>query len=101
MKASEIEKIIRACSGIKIKSLKIGEFQVEFYEESAWQPTVIRDNKKDSVNFTGDTDTTLKKLHSESILEEEIVLKDDQLAQLNLEDPLAFDEYMQRGGIDG
>jgi len=102
MKPSDLIKLIDACRDVNVKSIKVDGLEIEFYETSSWQPRIIEDKNKDRVKNIVDTDEqSLKKLHDESILEEEIDLKEDQLAHLNLTDPYHYDQYMQRGGIDG
>lgn len=85
----ELVKIIKACRLAGVKELKVGELELRFGTGEAAEPQVLARE-----NVRPPTDKELKAI--EARLEEKDILDraDEELAHMQVEDPLQFEELL-------
>lgn len=95
LSGSEICKIINACAKKGVSKLQLGPLLVEFGQQNqtsapspvklAFPENVIQEQEKESKN---------------ALEAEEINLREQQIAELQLTDPLKFEEMLESGQLE-
>lgn len=114
LSVSEVCSIIEVCGKAKVTSLKLGDLQVEFgsqapsppplmHESSPWAPFIPQARALASASpSTPATEIadTLAKEAERALAQDELNVRKDQLAQIGIENPVAYEEMINNGELD-
>lgn len=111
---SDVCSIIEVCGKAKVTLLKFGDLQVEFgpqapsppplmHEVSPWTPYIPQAralaSASPSTPATEIADTQAKEAEK-ALAQDELAVRKDQLSQLGIENPVAYEEMINNGELD-
>ncbi len=98
----DLKAIVKICVKNRVRSLKWQDFILDFgcgpaEENNPAPPPLPSQRKKPVKAITGEEQTAQTKL---GLLEDELVLREQQIADLQLTNPLAAEEMIVNGELD-
>lgn len=86
----DICRILQACAKTKVKEFKLGDFSVSFEEKPGIKPV------ESPTLITGSAES----VEQESIARDEVDIRERQMAEMLIEDPLMYEKLLEQGELE-